>query len=477
MNKNKQRAFQLIDLPILLYYLLLTSIGILSIYSSVYTEGLSLFSLEHRGGSQLLWFSICIGVAAVICLLVNTKIYTILNWWFYFAVILLLIAVLIFGTEVSGSKSWLQIGSIRLQPAEISKITTSLCIASIMSSYGFKISKVSNFLQVVLTIVIPSLLILLEPEWGSVLVYTGFIFVLYREGLNGWIIVFLISTIFLFILTLVFSPLISLLVLIGFIGVLIALFSQKVLLITLCFSSFIALASFTPKLLKLDFMYFFSRIPPEYFLAIISIPFLIFYLIKGLKKEFSYFKYITLCYAISAILIFSVDFIFNNILQPHHQNRIESLLGITNDPHGAGYNVNQSKIAIGSGGAFGKGFLEGTQTKFRFVPEQSTDFIFCTISEEMGFIGSSIVLLIYFLLIIRLINLAEKQTNPFARIYGYCVATCMFMHVLINIGMTIGVMPVVGIPLPFISYGGTSLLSFTILLFIFVRFEIERKRD
>ena len=297
---------------------------------------------------------------------------------------------------------------------------------------------------------------------------------LYREGLSGWTILIAALMVLLFVVTLKFSPFVAILVLIGILSITYGILSKKTLLSIINATLFITAASFLPKLLKWDFIENFNRWDVEYWLLAIVVAISIILLIRALLRRNRYMRNIIICFLFSIVMIFSVELIFEKALKTHHRDRIENLLGITEDLQGAGYNVNQSKIAIGSGGVIGKGFLQGTQTKFKFVPEQSTDFIFCTIGEEWGFIGSLAVILIFLTMIIRIIGSAEKQKDAVNRIYGYCVASILFIHIFVNIGMTLGIMPVVGIPLPFISYGGSSFITFTILLFIFIRLDLER---
>ncbi len=473
--RNSNSIYRKIDWWLIVCYLLLVVIGWVNIYAAVYSEEhSSIFDFSQRYGMQFIWILTSLGLASIILFILNPKIYTVLPPLLYIMVVVLLFAVIFIGKEVNGSKSWLSIGPVGFQPAEISKISTSLFLAYVMSRYGFTITKMQNAVKVALILLIPMLFIILEKETGSALVYTGFIFMLYREGLNGWIPALGFLAIFLFVISLAFTPFAAIVSLMFIMSLLNALLSRNTLRQIGWLLVFTIILAFLPKLLGLEFMSFLPEIKLEYWALGFILPPLCYIVVKAFKKKLHHTKYIALCFCCSVVFIFSVNFIFNNILQPHQRARIENLLGITEDLKGAGYNVHQSKVAIGSGGFWGKGFLDGTQTKFDFVPEQSTDFIFCTIGEEHGFIGSVGVVLIYMFLIIRLIILADRQKDAFIRIYGYCVACCFFMHVFINIGMTMGLVPVIGIPLPFLSYGGSSLWSFTILLFIFIRLDLER---
>ena len=470
--------YRKLDWILILCYAALAVFGWLNIYASTYSEGgEGMLSLATRSGNQLMWMGVALITAVIILFIISPRLYKPAAWPLYILSAVLLTAVLIFGNEVNGSRSWLSLpGGFAVQPSEFSKIATALCLARIMDGYGFKLANTGDFLKVALVILIPVALIALEPDIGTVLVYFGLIFMLYREGLPGKILVLIGYAVLLFLLTLKFSPFVSMLVATGLTGILRAFSARRPVRCFLIYAAAITAAAFIPALLRTELLSGINPLGPEYWLLIIILTaaavaavILIHRKIKG------WWPYLLTLLA-SLVLIFSVDFIFHNVLKPHHRDRIENLLGISQDLMGAGYNVNQSKIAIGSGGLTGKGFLQGTQTKFNFVPEQSTDFIFCTIGEEWGFIGSIGVLALYLIMILRIIMTAERQKSNGARVYGYCVASFLFMHVFTNIGMTIGIMPVVGIPLPLISYGGSSFLTFTILLFIYIRFDMERWR-
>ncbi len=464
-----------IDIPLVICYLLLIFIGWINIFASVYSEEHnSIFDITQRYGMQFIWILTALVLAALIMFVLSPKIYSVLSPPIYLFVCILLIAVTFLGKEVNGSHSWFQIGPVSFQPAEISKISTSLFLAYIMSKYNFRLGKMQDAISVGLTILIPMALIILEKETGSALVYCGFIFLLYREGLSGWVLVFGILSILLFVVTLAVSPLVAIIILFALTGTINGIYTRKILLHLGVVVPVSLLLGFIPFLINEFIPETAATVEVEYIAMGITGALVLYGMAKFRGKRARHLKYLLLGFICSLMLIFSVQFIFNNILQPHQRSRIENLLGIKEDLMGAGYNVHQSKIAIGSGGFAGKGFLNGTQTKFDFVPEQSTDFIFCTVGEEWGFIGSVLVVSIYMFLITRLIIVSERQKDRFARIYGYCVACCFFMHVFINIGMTMGLVPVIGIPLPLLSYGGSSLWSFTILLFIFIRLDMER---
>ena len=462
-----------IDWRLVIYYLLLILIGWVNIYASVHSsEPTSIFDWDCRSGKQAVWILTSFCLALLILFVLSPRIYEGLSVPIYAIVILLLIAVIFLGIEVKGSRSWFAFGAIRFQPAEISKISTSLMLATFMSQLGYRIGRMKDFIITALIILVPMMIIVLQSETGSALVYVGFIFMLYREGLSGWLIFLIGMAILTFILTLTASPFTAILVLAGITSFCIFLFSGRLKWWLMIGLPTIILLALVPSILGAltdpEVPSFWDKIKPMYILwglLAIAVPGGI---IAAFREGNRFANLAILSFLAGIVLVYSTDFIFNDVLQDHQRKRIEVLLGMKEDPAGVGYNVNQAKIAIGSGGFAGKGYLNGTQTAYGFVPEQSTDFIFCTIGEEWGFLGSASLILLYVLLIWRIIKDAEKSREAFTRIYGYCVACCIFMHLFINIGMTLGIMPVIGIPLPFVSYGGSSLWGFTILLFIFI---------
>jgi rod shape determining protein RodA len=409
-----------IDTITLLLYIGCVLMGWLNVYAAVYSpeDQTSIFDITNNAGKQLMW--IAMSVLIIICVLViDHKFYDTFAFVFYLFMIAMLILVMIVGININGSRSWFKIGSFTIQPAEFAKLATSLALAKYLDQPGINLTKQKDLLWVAGIIGLPAILIILSNETGSTLVFSAFVVMLYREGLPGWIPVTGIVMAALLILALVVPPL----YLFGGIAVLCA-----------------AVILLMPR---------YARTTRNMIgIALIG---------GGLMLTAS-----------------GVEFFVKKVLQPHQRNRIMVLIDPNVDPLGKGWNVTQAKIAIGSGRLQGKGFLEGTQTKFDFVPEQSTDFIFCTIGEEHGFIGSVVVLVLFIGLLTRLVILAEKQRSKFARVYGYCVAGIFFFHVMVNIGMTIGLMPVIGIPLPFFSSGGSSLWSFTMLLFIFLKLDSRR---
>lgn len=470
-----------IDWVLVIVYLIMIVIGWTNIYASIHSsEPSSIFDWSSRSGKQFVWIVTSFIIAGLVLFVFNPRLYEGLSVPIYAFTILLLISVIFLGVEVKGSRSWFAFGPIRFQPAEISKIATSLLLARYMSQLGYKIRRWKDFIITALIILVPMMIIVLQSETGSALVYVGFIFMLYREGLSGWLIFMVGMAILLFILTLTSSPFTAILVLVGVVSLCIALYSNRFKWWLIIVVPLIVLMAFVPKIMGILTEgveeSFLLNIKPLYILlgsVAIAIPFVIYQAFRERNR----FTYLALAALIGGILlVYSADFIFNDVLQDHQRKRIEVLLGMKEDPTGVGYNVNQSMIAIGSGGMFGKGYLKGTQTTYGFVPEQSTDFIFCTIGEEWGFAGSVTVIFLYVFLIWRIIRNAERSREAFTRIYGYCVACCIFMHLFINIGMTVGLMPVIGIPLPFISYGGSSLWGFTTMLFIFIALDRNEKK-
>ncbi len=456
-------------------YLVLFFIGWINVYSAVHSEEtMSIFSLGARSGKQFIWFGMSVITAAVIVFALNPRTYEGIAFPLYLLFLILLIAVIFLGTKVNGSRSWFELGLFRFQPAEVSKISTSLLLARIMSQYGFRLRKMRDFIMAAIVVLLPMLIIVLQNETGSALVYVGFLFVFYREGLSGWILFMVGMAILLFILTLTASPFTAVLVLLIVVTIYNSLYLNEMRHWWMVYFPSLLFLSFIPKIfgklsgISENVALIIEKIDPVYILIAISAIIIPFILVDAYKRYKPFTVLAVASLIAGVILVFSTDILFDKVLQDHQRQRIEVLLGMKEDPSGVGYNVNQSMIAIGSGGFAGKGYMNGTQTTYGFVPEQSTDFIFCTIGEEWGFLGTTFVILLFVFLIGRIIVTAEQSYEAFTRIYGYCVASCFFMHLFINIGMTIGLMPVIGIPLPFVSYGGSSLFSFTVLLFIYI---------
>lgn len=415
MRENNS-IFQNIDWLLVLLYALLVLIGWANIYAAVFNEeNSSILDTTQKYGKQLLWIGTS-GALIVLLLFIDGKVFQALAYPIYFVSILSLLGLFVFGQEIAGARSWYRFGGFSLQPSEFAKFATALALARFVGSEGVSLKKWRNRAIGLAIILLPAVIIIPQPDPGSALVYFALILVLFREGLSGNYIFIGISLIVLFILSLL-----------------------------------------------VDSLYLN--------LGLIAIGLIIFFITRHVRR---FFWKIILVLMVFISFIQIVDYAFDNILEDRHRNRINILLGKAHDPQGIGYNTEQSKIAIGSGGLEGKGFLKGTQTKYDFVPEQSTDFIFCTVGEEWGFIGSMVLILLFTLLFFRLIKVAERQKTAFTRVYGYCVVSILFFHFTINIAMTIGLAPVIGIPLPFFSYGGSSLWGFTILLFIFIKLDAYR---
>lgn len=457
----------------ILIYIALVLFGWINIYAAVYNDDhRSIFDLSQSYGKQIVWMGICLCLAVAI-LLIEDKYYHMFAYPFYYTGLVVMTLVMLFGTEVNGARAWIDVGSVRIQPVEFMKFVTALALAKFMSSYNFNIKEWKGLYYIGLIIGAPVVLILLQNDTGSAMVFTAFVIMLYREGFGKLLYILGLLLAFLFIISFLMEPFpiifIVMLLCIAGEGVVNGNWSKSfrylgiVLLLTL--------------LLGLIFHVTEVDIDPSYTMIIaiiLSLPFVVLY---SFNRRLSN-VWVFIGVFVGAVLFTEVvDYVFDNILQTHQQKRILDLLGLEKDPRGASYNVIQSKIAIGSGGINGKGFLEGTQTKFSFVPEQSTDFIFCTIGEEWGFLGSAMVVILFVILILRIMKMGERQKEPFARVYCYCVAAIIFMHFTINITMTIGLFPVVGIPLPFFSYGGSSLLAFTILLFVAIRLDSNQYEE
>lgn len=472
-----------VDWFIILMYIFLVFAGWFSIYGASYDyeNVTSMFDLSGRAGSQLQWIGISL-VLGFILLKLDSNVYDIFAYFVYASLILLLIVTIIVAPEIRGSRSWLVItNSIRLQPAEFTKFAIALALARFMNAYNFKLLTFKNLAIIFVMIVLPMVLIFLQKETGSALVCTAFILVLYREGLPGFVLFSGVTAIILFILGLKYSDVeMGLLSLGECISIAYIILATAVMAIVFRNDYRTALFTILGTTVYFGICYLLSifGVPINWgIMGLIALASVIIYYLIIAKKEWDKTYLFLTVFAIGCLVYMSsVNYVFSDIMQPHQQTRIRVSLGMEEDLMGAGYNVNQSKIAIGSGGLFGKGFLNGTQTKLKYVPEQDTDFIFCTVGEEQGFIGSSVVLILFTILILRILFLAEKQKNTFGRVYGYSVASILLFHLTINVGMVIGLLPVIGIPLPFFSYGGSSLLAFTILLFIFLRLDMNRKR-
>ena len=415
---QKKSFFGRIDWITITIWLALCLIGWFNIHAAVYDpENPGLFNLATNYGKQSIYIFTAL-IIGICILIIDSRFFISSAPIIYIVVILLLVAVLVVGRNVGGNQAWIPLGSFRLQPSEFGKLATCLLLAYYLSNQTNKTPNLKTLLIGVSIVLFPVALVMLQPDTGSALAFFALVFVFYREGyLPTGFLIFSGLAIFLFVLALLFNQWILVSILAAICG-------------------------------------FFAFL---------------------MRKKRKYLINMLLIFVGSSIYVLSVDFAYENLLQSHQRNRIDVILGKMHDPRGQGYNLNQSMIAIGSGQLLGKGYLQGTQTKYNFVPEQSTDFIFCTVGEEWGFVGAVVLVSLYIILLVRLVNIAERQRTAFARIYAYGVASILFFHFFINIGMTIGIVPVIGIPLPFISYGGSSLWSFTILLFILLRFDSSRK--
>ncbi|MFV0331157.1 MAG: rod shape-determining protein RodA [Dysgonomonas sp.] len=472
-----------IDWFTIILYLIMVLFGWFSIYGASYNyeHATSMFDLSGRAGMQLVWIGTSLVLGFVI-LKLDSNLYDILAYYIYAIFILLLIATIFLSTDIRGSGSWLKItDSIQIQPAEFAKFSVALVLAKFISSYNFKLLAPKNLMIIAGLILLPMLLIVLQNETGSALVYSVFILMLYREGLPGIILFLGGALIVFFVIGLKYSSTDVGVISTGeFITIMLSILISAGFLISFRkdWSTARNIVLGLILIMGIGYLVSLADVAVDFgVLALVAVGVMSIYLLFLAKKHWSKVYLLTAVFALSSVLLIeSIDYFFTDIMQPHQQMRIKVTLGMEDDPMGAGYNVIQSKIAIGSGGLLGKGYLNGTQTKLKYVPEQDTDFIFCTVGEEQGFAGSVLVLLLFSALILRLIFLAERQKNTFGRVYGYCVACILFFHVVVNIGMVTGLTPVIGIPLPFFSYGGSSLWGFTILLFIFLRIDMARKR-
>ncbi|MBR4506612.1 MAG: rod shape-determining protein RodA [Bacteroidales bacterium] len=394
--------------------------GWVNIYAATYSgEHATVFDFDTFHGKQLVWI-IAAAVIAVVVTLTEPRFFSNTAYIIYGAVLVLLVVTLFIATVTKGATSWINLGPFKLQPSEFAKFATALALAKYMSAIDVEWKQTRTKVAALIVIGVPAALVFLQHDTGSALVFTAFVFPLFREGLSGVILIIGVAAIALFVL---------------------ALLVNKYILLGI--------------------------------LVVLAVLYLFVWLNKRSARDYWRVAAVIAC---CAVFVFSVDFVFNHVLESHQRERIDVLLGKSEDLQGAGYNVHQSKIAIGSGGIVGKGFLHGTVTKADFVPEQHTDFIFCTVGEEWGWIGASLLVAAYVWLLVRLVNMAERQRSRFARFYGYSVASILFIHLFVNIGMVLGLVPVIGIPLPFFSYGGSSLLAFTMLLFIFIRQDASKNQ-
>lgn len=461
-------------------YIVLVIMGWLSVYGASYDfDHPGIFDFSQNVGRQLIWIGCCVFIS-ISLLMIDSRAYDVFAYFIYAGALVLLILTIFFAPEIKGSRSWLVFGPVRIQTVEIAKFATGLALAKYMSRYNFRLIGIKNYIPVLFIILIPMAFTLLQKDTGSALVFLAFFLVFYREGMPGVLLYLALFFVLIFIVVIRFGE--------SFVqidrgswGMIVALIAIIITQLGFIFVfernykqiKYILIGNLSIGIISV-LINLFTRVPYAYFL-LLSIAMSVLYLswmsIHLRRKAYV----LTAVFMICAVgYSYSSDYLFSKVLKTHQQSRIKVVLGMENDPSGAGYNVNQSKIAIGSGQFLGKGFLNGTQTKLKYVPEQDTDFIFCTVGEEHGFWGSTLVIGIYLAFLLRLLLMAERQRETFSRVYGYSVASIFFFHFAINIGMVLGLAPVIGIPLPFFSYGGSSLWGFTILLFIFLRLDASR---
>ena len=465
-------------------YLALLTFGWISVCGASYTYGdTDIFSLDTRSGMQIVWIgtSICLGF---VLLTLDDHFYDTFAFFIYVGMLLLLFATIFNPHEIKGSRSWLVLGPLRLQPAEFAKFATALAVAKLMSTYGFTMSNWKHFASACLVIILPMVFIVAQKETGSALVYFSFFLMFYREGMSGSFLFTGVAMVIYFVVGVRFEQ-VMLWDTPTSLGRFIVLILVQVFTAGMV-RSYINDRGRTTRLVALGILLtglcllvskFITAFDVTIVQLILTAALVCWLIYRWLSARIRNYFYVAIFAVGSVLFFYSVDYVLNDVMEPHQRVRINVLLGLEEDLAGAGYNVHQSEIAIGSGGLRGKGFLNGTQTKLKFVPEQDTDFIFCTVGEEEGFLGSAAVLLLFLALILRLIKLAERQPFKFGRIYGYCVLSVFLFHLFINVGMVLGLTPVIGIPLPFFSYGGSSLWGFTILLFIFLRIDASRNKS
>ncbi len=483
MVTRNDSLWKTLDWVTICIYLLLVIAGWLSICGASYDYGdRDFLDFSTSAGKQFVWITCSFGLGFVL-LMLEDRMYDMFAYIIYIGLILLLIVTIFIAPDTKGSRSWLVMGPVSLQPAEFAKFATALALAKYMNSYSFSIKKEKCALVLGLIIFLPMLLIIGQKETGSALVYLAFFLVLYREGMPGVVLFAGVCAVLYFIVGIRFGEVniadtptslgefVVLTLILLFPGIMVWIYRKKWEPVRNIIG--VNLSALLVAYLISEYVVHFNLAWVQWGLCLLTIGYLLYLSLSERQRSYAL---IALFAVFSIGFLYSSNYVFNNILKPHQQIRIKVVLGMEEDLMGSGYNVNQSKIAIGSGGLTGKGFLNGTQTKLKYVPEQDTDFIFCTVGEEQGFIGSSAVLIVFLIFILRLIFLSERQTSTFARVYGYSVASIFLFHLFINIGMVLGLTPVIGIPLPFFSYGGSSLWGFTILLFIFLRLDAGRNR-
>ncbi len=480
LSRTSNRAtFRHVDIPIIVIYAILVIAGAFSIYAASYDfDNASILDFGEFSGKQFVWIALSFAIGIAI-LLVDDWFFETYAYPIYIGIVLLLILTIFIAPNIKGSHSWIVLGPVSLQPAEFAKFATALALAKLFNSYNFTLNaKASNYVKALLIILLPVIIIKLQDETGSALVFLSLFLVLFREGMSGLILIAALCAVTIFVVALKYSSILILGIPGGEFIVL-----SLVLLLILAMVLFYCKSAIAARNIFLIYcgcaaitaiLYALGVNPNGRIVMYSTLSITLVYIVTEMLKRDAKKLLITSLFAIGSVgFMYSTTTALDS-LGNHQQMRIKVALGMEDDLRGAGYNVNQSKIAIGSGGLTGKGFLNGTQTKLKYVPEQHTDFIFCTIGEEEGFIGTSAVLILFVVLILRIIKIAERQHSAFGRVYAYCVASYLIFHFGINIGMVIGLCPVIGIPLPFFSYGGSSLWGFTILLFIMLKIDASR---
>ena len=476
---KKPSVLRSIDWWTILIYVALLCFGWMSVCGASYTYGeTDILSLDSRSGMQIVWIGTSL-ILGLVLLLLDNRFYDTFAWVIFGVMLILLFGTIFNPHTIKGSRSWLVLGPLRLQPAEFAKFATALALAKFMSIYGYDIHKWKHFAFSLAIILLPMFFIVMQRETGSALVYLAFFLVFYREGMPGSLLFTGVAMVIYFVVGIRFAgtPLFATPTSVGkFVVLLLIQIFSGCMVYAYCHDKRdawrILISTIGITLVALLFAVYVIPFDVVYVQLVITAIMIGYFLWQALSTRIRNYMWITL-FALGSVVFFNAaDYVLNHVMEPHQRIRINVLLGLEEDLKGAGYNVHQSQIAIGSGGIEGKGFLNGTQTKLKYVPEQDTDFIFCTVGEEEGFIGSASVLVLFLALILRLIHLAERQPYRFGRVYGYSVLSIFLFHVFINVGMVLGLTPVIGIPLPFFSYGGSSLWGFTILLFIFLRYLI-----
>ena len=474
-------VFKYVDWFTVVLYLILVTLGMVSIYAASYDfDHANMLSFAEFSGKQFRWIGLSLALGLVI-LLIDVRVYENYAYVIYGGLLLLLLVTIFIAPDIKGSHSWLVLGPMSLQPAEFGKFATALCLAKLFTTYNFQLNASrSNYLRALTIIFLPVLLIIGQNETGSALVYVSLFFVLYREGMSGLVLLAALCAVVFFVVAVKFTESQLLGIPVGQAAVFIMIMVLIVAMLALYCKEFIAARNaalwfIATGAIATALSLCGLELPGQiFFISVIGVS-LVYCLLLMFKTKARKLLITVGAATVSVAFLFSVNYTFTSVLKEHQQMRIKVALGIADDPQGVGYNVNQSKIAVGSGGMWGKGFLNGTQTKLKYVPEQHTDFIYCTIGEEEGFVGSTLVLVLFVILILRVIAIAERQPGVFGRVYAYCVASYFIFHIAINIGMVIGLCPVIGIPLPFFSYGGSSLWGFTFLLFVLLRIDASRR--